>query len=270
MIRKIAKRHNIPIMRGRSKTRKVIVQKSKISLALTRNDIERFGNAFSRQAYEMSMGSLLGDAFLKVRQNKYNSRYNIYFAHSVDQRHYLEYKREFFSDEEANDIRIEYRDNNDTYIKGKKVNQKDLVVFSTKSYNLSNLHRMLYKNNVKRITMEYLKLLTPLSLATWYMDDGSYNKQNRLIRIATMCFTNKENNILKDYFYNRLKMPCFLEKVNCGHGRSIVLTQNSTRKFLALIYPYACKMMQYKFPNDPSETLKAVTTVSKEALARVA
>jgi hypothetical protein len=42
-----------------------------------------------------------------------------------------------------------------------------------------------------------------LSLAVWYQDDGSFNKQNRVVRIATMCFTYKENMVLKNYFYEK-------------------------------------------------------------------
>jgi len=101
--------------------------------------------------------------------------------------------------------------------------------------------------------------LTPLSLAIWYQDNGSYNLQNRVIRIATMCFSQEENNIIKNYFYDNLKMPCFLEKTNCGFGYSLVLTQNSTKKLFNLIRPYICSSMLYKCPLDfdPSETLKA-------------
>ena len=99
------------------------------------------------------------------------------------------------------------------------------------------------------------------------MDDGSFNKQNRVIRMATMNFSGKDNKILQQYFYDNLRMPCFLEQTNYGQGLSLVLTQNSSKKFLKLIEPYACDCVKHKFPylsvNNPSETLKAVNTVSK-------
>lgn len=260
-IRKIMKRHKMPVIRGKSKLRKIVIQKSKIPLEVS----QKFGDFDSKEA-EVILGSLLGDSYLKKRNNKGADGYNVYFANCKTQKNYVEFKHSFFDKNRVNPIRVEKRDK--CFIKGKEYNVQDLYVFSTKSNNLKDLYDMLIKDGKKTITTRYLQLLTPLSLLVWYMDDGSYNEQNRVIRIATMCFTVEENNIIKKYFYDCMKMPCFLEKTNCGFGRSLVLTQNSTKKFLNIIGPYAPNnVMLYKFPlplRDFEHSQCMDKTISKE------
>ena len=258
-IRKIAKRHGLKSIRGKSKTRKVIIQKSLLPLSLENTDL--FSNIetyFTSKEMEIILGTLLGDSSLKKRQNKKYISYNVYMTNSGKQLEYLRYKRSFFRDKVCNNIRKE-RDSSIIKIKHKDCNVDSLFAFSTKPSNLDYIFSILNNGKRKIITKRYLEYLTPLSLAIWYQDNGSYNLQNRVIRIATMCFSQEENNIIKNYFYDNLKMPCFLEKTNCGFGYSLVLTQNSTKKLFNLIRPYICSSMLYKCPLDfdPSETLKA-------------
>jgi len=256
VIRKIAKRHGFTSLRGKSKLRKIIVQKSKLPLTLM--DKKQIINGLSNKSLEIILGALLGDAYLKIRYNKNNDAYNVYFAQCRAQNKYLKWKHNLFNPQEVNNVRVEPRSS--TIIKGKKYDVQDLFVFSTKPFDMSYISNMLIENGRKRINIEYLKLLTPLSLAIWHQDDGNYNVQNRIVRLATMCFTQNENKILQNYFYEYLKMPCFLEKTNCGHNYSLCLTQNSSKKFLQLIYPYMCDSMMYKNPifKNPSETSKAL------------
>lgn len=253
-VRKIAKRHGIKSIRGKSKHRKIIIQKSKISLSLTETDIYKFIRDVSENSLQVILGSLLGDSSMKKRINKNDISYNVYFSQSNKQIEYLKYKRNL-CEGFANDIREE-RESGIKTIKNEECYQSGLSVFSTFSHNLSFIYDNLYIGGVKTPNIKYLSYLTPLSLAIWYMDDGSYNVQNRIIRFATMRFSKESNNSIKDYFYNYLKMPCFLEKTDCGSGVSIALTQNSTKKFLNLTMPYKCDYMNYKFLLNPSETLK--------------
>jgi hypothetical protein len=265
VIRKIAKRHNIIAIRGKSKHRKIIIQKCDMPLSINDTDFFKMSKIdFDDKSVEVMLGGLLGDSYLRVRTNKNSFSYNVHFANCEDQKGYVEWKRSFFGDK-ANDVRVEKRGSNSFE------NSQDLFVFSTKSCNLEYVYNLLYQGKEKIITEKYLSYLTPLSLAVWYMDDGSFNVQNRVVRMSTMCFSEKENNILKKYFYEKLRMPCFLEKVNCGTGFSLVLTQNSSKKFLRLIYPYRYEYFDYKFSilNNPSETLKADLSVSKETLQKV-
>lgn len=253
LVRKIAKRHGFKSLRGKSKYRKFIIQKSKILLEIKDDIIPKM----SKKAIEVILGGLLGDSNIRKRKNKYGFKYNVCFNHCEKQKPYLEWKRNIFLPHEVNNIRVNKRST--TKIHGKNFNVQDLYSFSTKPFDMSKIYDLLIEDGLKVVKMNYLKLLTPLSLAVWYQDDGSYGYNNRTIRIATMGFTRKCNNTIKDYFYNFLKIPCIVEKADCGYGCSICLPQNSTKKFLGLIYPYMCDSMMYKNPifKNPSETSKA-------------
>lgn len=254
-IRKIAKRHGFVSLRGKSKHRKIIIQKSILPLSLINR--EPIVDNFSNRSLEVVLGGLLGDSYIKRRKNKNTVTYNIYFAQCKKQEEYLKWKYNHFLPEEKNPVRIEKR--NFSIISGKKYQVQDLCAFSTKPFDFSFIYNLLIKDDKKVIDIEYLKLLTPLSLAIWYQDDGNYNEQNRIVRIATMCFNEKDHKILRNYFYDYLKMPCFLENTSYGSGLSLCLTQNSSKKFLQLIYPYMCSSMMYKnnIFRNPSETSKA-------------
>ena len=241
-IRKIMKRHKMPVIRSKSKSRKILIQKSKIPLQISR----KFGD-FNSQESEVILGSLLGDSNLRRRKNKDQDKHNVHFGNCEAQKKYVEFKHGFFNETRVNPIRIEKR--SVSVINDKEYNVQNLHAFSTRSDNLENLYDMLIKDGTKTVTMEYLRLLTPLSLLIWYMDDGSYSKQNRTIRIATMGFTVKENNVIKSFFYNCLKIPCMLDKTKYGFGRTLSLPQNSAKKFLNLVKPYVPNnIMSYKFP----------------------
>jgi len=271
-VRKIAKRHGLQSIRGKSKHRKIIVQKSDILLSLNKTKIMRnMDKRISSQQLEMILGGLLGDSYLRRRKFKTKTSYNVLFAHSEKQIEYLKFKRNILNNI-ANEIRVDQKPKEKNVEKG-IYKSSTLFAFSTKTLDLEYLYNMLIINNKKTISRNYLDLLTPLSLSIWYMDDGNYNSSNRICRFATMCFSKEGNEIIRDYFYENLKMPCFIERTNCGSGYSICLTQNSTKKFLKLVSPYRCPSMEYKFPHfewtfgNPVETLKAEKSVSKEDYA---
>lgn len=71
------------------------------------------------------------------------------------------------------------------------ISHQDLNDFGNSFYDM---------NRVKIIPDNIVQYLTPLSLAIWIMDDGSLNS-NINMRIATMCFTEKEHYMLQDYLY---------------------------------------------------------------------
>lgn len=269
-IRRFAKRHKVTPIRGKSKHRKILIEKSKIRTDLSGTEVmEKYQDTLTSKQLEIILGSLLGDSYCKTRKNVGNDTVNIIFGHSEDQ---LDFLKKTYNDlkNAANPIN-KMRDGKIANFKtDKKYQTKSFYSFSTVSLN-TYLNEITKRHGKKHVTMNWLKLLTPVSLAHWYMDDGSLNLQNRVIRLATMGFSRKENNVIKDYFYEYLKMPCFIAKTKDGSGCEIVLTQNSTKKFIRLISPYIYDSMMYKcvLPNnnDPVETLKAESnSVSKEVI----
>lgn len=252
-LRKIMKRHNLKILRGPNKFRKIIVQKSKIPLSIQETTLKTIN--LPSVVIEVIIGALLGDSNIRIRHNKHETVYAISFGHSLRQLEYLKMKFNLIGSEWSNSI-CERKGNLISTFKNKNYDRKPFFEFCTKPMKIQPIYDLLYVNHKKTISMEYLNCLTPLSLAIWYMDDGSYSHKNRTIRLATMGFSQKENELIRDYFYENLKMPSIVEKVNCGSGYSILLTQNSSKKFLSLVRPYQCSSLDYKFSVNPSETLK--------------
>jgi len=260
-IRRFAKRHKVTPIRGKSKHRKILIQKSDIPLTLEDSKLlNKFNGTLTSIELEVILGCLLGDSSSKVRKNKNNKIVNVVFGHSESQKDYLKYTHKCLKNI-SNPIRMEWDEKIRT-IRGKEYKCQKFYGFATKPLSIL-LREIIYENDIKKLSWEYLENLTPRSLAFWYMDDGSLNRQNRVIRFCTMCFTKEEHNLLKKFFYEKLKMPCFIAKATSGTGYELVLTQNSSKKFMQLIEPYMCDSMKYKLL-DPVETLKASKIVSKE------
>lgn len=107
-----------------------------------------------------------------------------------------------------------------------------------------------YVDGKKAITERMMDKITPMSLAFWYMDDGTIrhrsvdDKQGPSIEISTCGFTKEENEILIDMLWNK-----FGVKANLRRERtywSIYITVEGTKVFLDLIKDYIPACMKYK------------------------
>lgn len=89
--------------------------------------------------------------------------------------------------------------------------------------------------------------LTPISLAFWYMDDGTLchcEGQEDRVRFATNAFTEEScNNLL-----NALSIFGIEGTIKDYKGNTICLDAENAEKLFLLIFPYICKSYQYKLP----------------------
>ena len=119
--------------------------------------------------------------------------------------------------------------------------------FTFSSFNW--LHEMFYikVNNsfIKIIPKNIYDWLTPLSLAVWFMDDGS--KCRNSARIATNCFTLEEITLLCDV----LKQKFFIIATPCkdSKGHIIYIHVKSMKLFSSIVKPYMVPSMYYKLGN---------------------
>jgi len=111
-----------------------------------------------------------------------------------------------------------------------------------------------YKSGKKKIDQRILSKLTPLSLAIWYMDDGSFRfsrsdrkngkKGDRKILLYTGGFTLKEQNLIQNYFERKWDISWHIFKLRnqfalyCGVKEGL--------KFIQLIKPFIPPSMYYK------------------------
>jgi len=194
-----------------------------ISAVQRLNDLQR----------EIIRGSLLGDGNLSptIHHASLGTRFRL--GHGLKQKSYLLWKTSFFDNIPS------------SLYENKKSIKFDLTP-------LSELHPMrssMYKDGYKYLSPEFLYLLSPLSLAIWYQDDGCLSIRNKAGdkgRIA-ICVEAMEPS-------SRLALQTILKE---RYGISIRLGMNggkyffhfdqkNTERFLQLIRFYVHPSMHYK------------------------
>ena len=181
-------------------------------------------------------GSLLGDAYLRPGRGKVS--YALSFTHGEKQKDYLLWKWKEFENFIAMSKPYEYR--KDFH------GNAPTFSFSTITHpEITAAHSLCYPDGVKRISREWLDLLSPLSLAVWYLDDGSLNKRTGVIVLCTNPFTVEEQRLVIDWFEENYNLHLKLEK---RRNEQFVLRVNASesKQFRSIIADYVPSCMDYK------------------------
>lgn len=114
--------------------------------------------------------------------------------------------------------------------------------------------KMFYPNGKKVINDEVLNLITPLSLAVWYMDDGC-KKNNYTLVISTDSFSKNSVCKLRKLLKNKWNVKTRIKIKKYGKKKYERLTIGSYDlvTFINLIRPYIIPSMLYKI-SDPVTT----------------
>lgn len=115
-------------------------------------------------------------------------------------------------------------------------------------------HHLFIENGVKTVpTGLLLYLLTPESLAAWYMDDGSMTSygegHGHGIQLYTHCFTvdTVEQMVLE--LNAKFNLDCWIRTIkHKGNKPIIVIPSRSYPKFYNLVKDYMAPSMMYKLP----------------------
>lgn len=137
-----------------------------------------------------------------------------------------------------------------------KRNNSHSVQFSSVWHPLfDEIAETLYTENGKRLPPSFIDNLTPLTLAVWYMDDGSYN-DNPKAKQGTIC---TDSFPVADVEYAAAKLRTW--GVNCsvytrqshasgtygsGTYTRIVLLRSTINRFFDIVRPYIHPTMLYK------------------------
>lgn len=187
-------------------------------------------------AEQIILGSMCGDGSISFKY-----KYPVYQEiHSIKQADYLIWKAGLLKD-----IRPKM------YYSGSKSQQnkfyKTIGLYTPMSKELLKYHGLFYngKNGEKHITSKILKMMKPLALAVWYMDDGSYNYSHSTVEL-TSCMNNfsVQKNI-KRYFERCFGLKCYIHNVR-GSLNLVRFTVESSDKFLRMIEKYIPVCMSYK------------------------
>ena len=196
----------------------------------------------SDQQFQVVLGSLMGDGNLSPnRRGRGGVRFRM--GHGAKQRSYLDWKVSLLA--------------NITH--STRVDAKGAVFADfTPLPELGELQRAVYLGDGKKVlSEEYLKTLTPLALAIWYMDDGSFTvrskgRQQRTeggsgrIEICVEAFSEGSRPRLVDYLRDTLGLDVRLRSAGARAMAVLTFSTAATAKFQALVAPYVHDSMAYK------------------------
>jgi len=194
----------------------------------------------SEQQWQIVLGSLMGDGNLSANQRS-GTRFRL--GHGAKQASYLDWKVALLGN-----------------IGHTRTTNNTGAVFAdfTPLPELAELQRAVYfGDDKKHLSWEYLKALTPLALAVWYMDDGCFTVRSKGLQARTaggsgrieicldaMSAGSRERLIshLRDVYALDVKLT------TRGARRQAVLqfSTSATVKFQELVAPYMSPEMEYK------------------------
>jgi hypothetical protein len=146
---------------------------------------------FSNECRAILLGTLLGDGSLKIQKGYKNARLSI--KHSEIQAKYFYWKVGKLK-EIANDKSVQL-------LKPTGFSKNNKLLFQSKSMEeLTKLYNYIYVNNKIKIQRRWLNKLSPLSLMTWWLDDGSLISNHRRGVLCTDNFSYEELLVLVRYF----------------------------------------------------------------------
>lgn len=178
------------------------------------------------------LGTILGDGSLK-RRGKYC---RLHIKHSKNQLIWAEYKRKVFANITNMPVRIF----------SQKVNNKsyEFCEFVTLTHpEFSKFQKRFYPEGKKKIPEKLLEdFKDPLSLAVWFMDDGSTDWAGALFH--TQCFTKGEVNFLRKILRNNFNLRTSCRKNK--NGWVIYIPKDNLSLFKSLIGRHILPEFEYK------------------------
>ena len=196
----------------------------------------------SDQQWQVVLGSLMGDGNLSPnRPDRNGVRFRL--GHGAQQRDYLEWKVGLLGNVPCS----------------RRVGKNGAVFADfTPLPELAELQRTVYMGNGKKtITEEYLKALTPLALAIWYMDDGSFSLRSKGLQQRTQggsgrvtfcveAMTEGSRDRLVTYLRDTHGLEGSWRYAGAVRKAVLTFTTAASRRFLELVAPYVHPSMDYK------------------------
>ncbi len=199
-------------------------------------------NPVGRQNYiaplqhEIIIGMLLGDGRLECRSKNNSARLRVH--HGEKQKSLVEWKYD-----KLHSLVLRGPRRIKSWVNSKTGEDYFSWYFHTRTlFELSTLYKAFYKDKRKVVPRNIKKMITPLALAVWFMDDGC-NHNHRII-FNTHSFTVKEQKRLMKMLWCRFYIKSHLVKDRDKFR--IELDRNSVFSFLNLISGKIISSLQYK------------------------
>ncbi len=196
----------------------------------------------SEQQWQVVLGSLMGDGNLSPNlRGRRGVRFRL--GHDARQRDYLDWKVSLLGN-----IGCSRREN----ARG--------AVFAdfTPLAELGELQRSVYLGDGRKtLSWDYLKALTPLALAIWFMDDGSFTMRSQglqqrtaggsgRVQFCVEAMTPGSRDRLADYLRDTHGFAVSWRTSGVAGKAVLTFDAASSRRFLDLVAPYVHPSMDYK------------------------
>ena len=181
------------------------------------------------------VGTLLGDGHLETQNG--GRTYRLKIEHSVKQREYTQWLYKHLKNWVLQSPKEKTK-----VVKGKTYTN---IWFSTISDGKFRFYGQQFYDEVgkKHVPPRIDKMLTPLALAVWFMDDGSSkSKQHKALILNTQCFSKREHKLLINALSEKFEIEANLRPQKEGYQLIIPRPE----RFIELIRPYLLTSFYYK------------------------
>ena len=196
----------------------------------------------SEQQWQVVLGSLMGDGSLSPnRHDRSGVRFRL--GHGAQQVEYLDWKVDLFSNIGCS----------------RRVDARGAAFADfTPLPELDELRQAVYLGDGKKhLSWDYLKALTPLALAVWYMDDGSFTLRSKGLQERTIGGTGRievcveamsegSRQRLVEHLRDAYGLGVKLALRGARQMAVLQFTTSATSKFQEIVAPYIPPAMEYK------------------------
>jgi len=192
--------------------------------------------------WQVVRGALMGDGALSQNRLSGNRGARFRMGHSPKQAAYIDWKASLFSN---------IRQSRSTNSKG------DIFIDLTPLPELAELREAVYRGGKKHLSSNYLESLTPLSLAIWYMDDGSFSIRAKGLQerthdgsgrseICVEAMAEDTRQRLVEHLAGAFDLHPTLSLRGARKKAVLTFDKDETAKLHARIAPYVHPSMDYK------------------------
>jgi len=194
----------------------------------------------STRQWELVLGGLMGDGALSPTRSANGAR--LRWGHGAKQAAYGDWKASMFANLHVS----------------RSTNASGAVFHDVQPLpELAELREAVYVGGKKVLNDDYLKALTPLSLAIWYMDDASFTVRSKglqqrtaggsgRVEICVAAFDAGSQERLRAHLADTWGIEARLAMKGSRHVPFLIFPAAETAKFRALIAPFVHPSMEYK------------------------
>lgn len=208
------------------------------SLGLKSHYLEYSDTSFSKEEFQVFLGTMYGDGWLSKSEDSKNVRGG--WAHSLKQKSYCQWKYEKLKRFCSKPVKVSQYDKRTekTYFK--------IRISILANPLITSYYDKLYHPK-KYINKELINLIEPLGLAVWFMDDGCYDHGS--YSLATNNFSIEDIELIREVFKNKFNLTFTRYKSGV-----IRFSKKSGEIFKNLVLPYIHSDCFYKLHIDPPKT----------------